>query len=213
MQTIPNAIQALEPAARIADIMDKKSKIEPNPEQPQELIKPERFTGKIEFRDVRFSYPTLKENRILDGLSFTVEPGTKVALVGSAGCGKSSVMRLLQRFYSKDSGTILIDGHQIEDLDVHHFRRAVSIVPQDVVLFDKTIKENLKYGAGGDPTDAEIIAACRQANAWEFIEKKPDGLETRVGARSVANADDLHPAWTQAVLTSVVWSVMPGGTA
>ena len=101
-------------------------------------------------------------------------------------------MRLLQRFYSKDSGTILIDGHQIEDLDVHHFRRAVSIVPQDVVLFDKTIKENLKYGAGGDPTDAEIIAACRQANAWEFIEKKPDGLETRVGARSVANADDLH---------------------
>ena len=96
MQTIPNAIQALEPAARIADIMDKKSKIEPNPEQPQELIKPERFTGQIEFRDVRFSYPTLKENRILDGLSFTVEPGTKVALVGSAGCGKSSVMRLLQ---------------------------------------------------------------------------------------------------------------------
>ena len=96
---------------------------------------------------------------------------------------------------------------------MHHFRRAVSIVPQDVVLFDKTIKENLKYGAGGDPTDAEIIAACRQANAWEFIEKKPDGLETRVGARSVANADDLHPAWTQAALTSAVWSVMPGGTA
>ena len=182
MQTIPNAIQALEPAARIADIMDKKSKIEPNPEQPQELIKPERFTGQIEFRDVRFSYPTLKENRILDGLSFTVEPGTKVALVGSAGCGKSSVMRLLQRFYSKDSGTILIDGHQIEDLDVHHFRRAVSIVPQDVVLFDDTVRANIAFGRPG-ASDEEIVAAAKAAAAHDFIMAMPDGYDSSVGER------------------------------
>ena len=102
VQTIPNAIQALEPAARIADIMDKKSKIEPNPEQPQELIKPERFTGQIEFRDVRFSYPTLKENRILDGLSFTVEPGTKVALVGSGNWGSAIATKLGKNALEKD---------------------------------------------------------------------------------------------------------------
>ena len=125
---------------------------------------------------MQFAYPTVKDKPVLQGLSFTVEPRQKVALVGAAGCGKSSVLRLLERFYRPEGGAIRVDGRPIEQYDVHHLRRHVAIVAQENVLFDRSIKENVTYGLEPPPSEEQVVQACKQANAWEFIEKFPEGL-------------------------------------
>ena len=194
---ITSSIEVVIPAARICDLMDTKSKIEPDPESPEPKLTPPQFQGRIEFRNVGFSYPTAKDTRVLKGLSFTVEPGQKVAVVGPAGCGKSSCMRMLERFYAPDSGQILVDGHPIQDYDVHHWRRNLAIVSQENVLFDKTIKENILYGAPEDvikdpvsgqfrsveDVDAQVIQVLKDANAWEFVQKLEYTIDQPVGAR------------------------------
>jgi ABC-type multidrug transport system fused ATPase/permease subunit len=141
-------------------------------------LRPDRFRGKIEFRNVFFSYPTETRKPVLQGISFVVEPGQKVALVGATGCGKSSCMALLQRLYEPQSGQILIDDHPIEDYDVHFLRSRIVIVDQATVLFNATIRDNITYGT--DATDEEVIQACKDAKAWEFIDDKPDKLMTMI---------------------------------
>jgi len=141
-------------------------------------LRPRRFRGKIEFRNVFWAPPTDTRKMILNGLSFVVEPGQKVALVGPTGCGKSSTMALLQRLYDPTGGEILIDDIPIADYDVHHLRSRIVIVDQSTVLFNTTIKENITYGLPYSPSDAEIEQACRDAKAWDFIASKPDGLMT-----------------------------------
>lgn len=140
--------------------------------------RPHRFRGHIEFRDVHFAYPTDLRRPVLRGLSFSVSPGQKVALVGPTGCGKSSCMSLLQRLYEPDKGAILLDGASLADLDVQHLRSRVVIVDQATVLFSATIKDNITYGLERHVSDAEVIAACEQARAWDFISEKPDKLMT-----------------------------------
>jgi ABC-type multidrug transport system fused ATPase/permease subunit len=147
--------------------------------QFSEKIRPARFHGHIEFDDVHFAYPSAMQKPVLQGLSFTVEPGQKVALVGKTGCGKSSVMSLLQRLYRPQSGRIKIDGRPIEDYDVHFLRSRIVIVDQSTVLFAKTLRENIAYGLHG-VTDEEVRHACQNAVAWEFINEKPDKLMTAV---------------------------------
>ena len=139
-------------------------------------LRPQRFRGHIEFRNVSFSYPTDLRKPVLNGISFTVEPGQKVALVGATGCGKSSVMSLLQRLYDPSDGEILIDGIPLPDYDIHFLRSRVVIVDQNTVLFNTTIRDNIGYGL--DVTDEEIVQACKDAKAWEFICEKPDKLMT-----------------------------------
>merc|ERR1719498_270119 len=107
-------------------------------------------------------------------MSFVVEPGQKVALVGSTGCGKSSCMALLQRLYTSHSGEILIDDVPIEQYDIHHLRSRVVMVDQHTVLFNASIRENIAYGTNA--TDDEIIQALKDAKIWEFVEKEPDQL-------------------------------------
>jgi ABC-type multidrug transport system fused ATPase/permease subunit len=133
---------------------------------------------------VSFTYPSRKEIKVLKGVNFTANFGQKIAIVGPSGVGKSTIASLLLRFYDIDSGEILVDEKNIYDYDLDNLRGNMSIVPQDVILFGGTIKENIAYG-NPDASDDEIILAAKQANALSFIESFPDKFETLVGERGV----------------------------
>ena len=138
--------------------------------------------GEIRFEDVRFGYEA--ERRILDGVSFTVPPGSRTAIVGPSGSGKSTLARLLFRFYDLNSGRIAIDGQDIREVTQASLRGAIGIVPQDTVLFNDTIGYNIGYGREG-ATAAEVAAAARSAQIGPFIESLPDGYDTKVGERGL----------------------------
>jgi len=138
--------------------------------------------GRVEFRDVKFSY--LPERPILHGISFVIEPGSKVAVVGPSGSGKSTLSRLLFRFYDPDSGEILIDNQNIRDVTQASLRKQLGVVPQDTVMFNNSIEYNLSY-ARADATSADIDDAIASANLRAFIDDLPDGLETVVGERGL----------------------------
>ena len=140
--------------------------------------------GEVEFKDVSFSYPGRKDVEVLRAIDFTVTKGEKVALVGPSGAGKTTVSALIFRFYNPTSGQILIDNKAIESYDLNSLRNSMAMVPQEVLLFGGTIKENIEYGKPG-ATETEIIEAARKANAMEFIDRFPDGLDTIVGDRSI----------------------------
>lgn len=143
-----------------------------------------KLNGKIEYKDVEFSYPTRSDAHVLKEISFSINPGEKIALVGPSGSGKSTIINLLMRFYTPDSGDIHVDGVDAQDYNLSDYRNNIGIVPQEVILFGGTIRENIAYGKT-DATEAEIIEAARQANAWEFIEGFPEKLDTLVGDRGV----------------------------
>ena len=143
-----------------------------------------KFNGNITFKDIHFNYPTRDEVEVLKGISFNVSKGEKIALVGASGAGKSTIMQILLRFYDIQKGEILIDNSSIYDMDVQDLRSNIAVVPQEVLLFGGTIKENILYGKL-DATDEEVINAAKKANAFEFISKFPEGLNTLVGERGV----------------------------
>jgi ABC-type multidrug transport system fused ATPase/permease subunit len=143
-------------------------------------LRPASFVGKIEFKDVTWAPPTDTRKLVLNGVNFVVNPGTKVALCGPTGSGKSSVMALLQRLYEPLGGQILLDNVPIQDYDVHYLRARVVIVDQSTVLFNASIRDNITYGLTYEATDIEVERACKDARAWEFIAEKPDGLMTRI---------------------------------
>ncbi len=138
--------------------------------------------GAIEFRNVDFNYET--ERRILHNVSFTVDPGTTTAIVGPTGAGKSTISRLLLRFYDPQSGQVLIDGQDIRSITQHSLRRAIGVVPQDTVLFNDTLYYNIAYGDPQADRD-RILAAARAAHLHDFIENLPAGYETLVGERGL----------------------------
>ncbi|MFT8674493.1 MAG: ABC transporter ATP-binding protein/permease [Acetobacter sp.] len=138
--------------------------------------------ARVEFRDVRFGYRPDRE--ILHGVSFVVEPGHKVAIVGSTGAGKSTISRLLFRFYDVSSGAVLLDGHDVRDYRQADLRAAIGVVPQDTVLFNDTIGYNIAYGRLGATQD-EVEQAARLAQIHDFIASLPDGYKTRVGERGL----------------------------
>lgn len=144
----------------------------------------EKIKGNVSFKNVAFSYPSRKEVQVLKDVNFTAEFGQKIAIVGPSGAGKSTISSLLLRFYDIESGEITVDGKNIYDYDLENLRGNMSIVPQDVILFGGTIKENIAYGKP-DATDEEIILAAKQANAWNFVEGFPEKFETVVGERGV----------------------------
>ncbi|RZJ30161.1 MAG: ATP-binding cassette domain-containing protein [Flavobacterium sp.] len=144
----------------------------------------QRITGDVAFENVEFSYPSRKEIKVLKDVSFSAASGQKIALVGPSGTGKSTIASLLLRFYTIDSGKILIDGKSISDYELEQLRGNMSIVPQDVILFGGTIRENIAYGKP-DATDEEIFLAAKQANALEFVNGFPEKFETLVGERGI----------------------------
>lgn len=144
----------------------------------------QKIKGNVAFKNVGFHYPSRKEMKVLRGVNFSANFGQKIAIVGPSGVGKSTIASLLLRFYDIDSGEILVDGKNIYDYDLENLRGNMSIVPQDVILFGGTIKENIAYG-NPDASDQEIIVAAKQANALNFIESFPEKFETLVGERGI----------------------------
>ena len=161
-------------ARRVFDLLDAKE-IKPDPVDAEVIQNPQ---GSIEFDDVAFSYDP--KHPLLSHISFRAEPGQKIALVGPTGCGKTTLINLLLRFYSIDSGAIYVDGHNTQKLTRASLREQFGMVLQDTWLFKGTIKENIRY-AKPDATDEEIFAAAQKAQAHEFIQQLPQGYDTMVG--------------------------------
>ncbi len=140
--------------------------------------------GAIRFDDVHFTYPARAETPVLNAVSFSVDPGERVALVGPSGAGKSTLFALILRFYDPSSGRLLIDGADIKHCDPLALRRAIAIVPQDPVIFSGSVSDNVRFGRP-EATDAELREACAAAHALEFIERLPQRFDTDLGERGV----------------------------
>lgn len=171
--------KAVGATERIREIIGEKSEV-----KIEEHSMTESIEGNIDYNNVSFTYPTRTDVPILEDLSLQIKKGEKVALVGPSGSGKSTIAQLIMRFYDLEKGNILIDGKNINDYNITGLRKSIGIVPQEVILFGGSIKENILYGRPG-ATDKEIMDAAVQANAWEFIESFPEGLETLVGERGI----------------------------
>ena len=167
-----------EAAVAIYSIIERQSKI---PLSEPSGIQPESIEGDIEFVDVKFSYPSRSETPILTGLNLKIPKGKKVALVGETGCGKSTTIQLLERYYDPLAGEVRIDGKDIRSYNLTALRKFIGYVGQEPVLFAMSIKENLLL-AKPDATESEINDALGQANALEFINKLEAGLDTYVGS-------------------------------
>lgn len=137
-------------------------------EDDKRRLTSEEITGKIEFKDVWFRYPTRKEDWVLRGLNLIINPRETIALVGESGCGKSTFVSLLMRFYDVDSGEILLDGVNIQEYNLHDLRNTMGMVMQEPVLFNYSIKDNILYGKQ-DSSNSDIMTAANVANALEFI--------------------------------------------
>ncbi|XP_054768746.2 ATP-dependent translocase ABCB1-like [Lytechinus pictus] len=166
-------------AVTLFDIIDATPEIDT---RSKKGVRPDKMTGNIEFKGVEFSYPTRADVPVLRGVDLSIRKGQTVALVGSSGCGKSTTINLLLRFYEKLGGQILIDGNKIEDLNLRWLREHIGVVSQEPILFNCSIETNISYGRDGVTKD-EIIQAAKMANAHDFISKLPKGYDTMVGER------------------------------
>ena len=172
--------QALASSKRVYDFLDWKELIVDAP-SAKECTVP---SISIRFKDVSFRYEKDQSNQVIKNFSHQFEVGKMTALVGPTGCGKTTVINLILRFYDVDSGSISIDGQDIKDVTVLSLRRHIGLVTQDMILFNESIRENLRYGKL-DATDEDILEAARQALALEFIERMPEGLDTIIGDRGM----------------------------
>jgi ABC-type multidrug transport system fused ATPase/permease subunit len=176
--------RAVGSSERILEILEEDTEINLQQLKTQKAIPSLNIQGDISFKDVHFAYPTRSDVTVLKKIDFEVKAGQKVALVGYSGGGKSTIVQLLFRYYDAAQGVIQIDGKNIDTYDISALRKHIGIVPQEVILFGGTIKENILYGRP-NASDEEVRKAAQQANAWSFIEGFPDGLETVVGERGV----------------------------
>jgi len=168
--------RAMASTTRILDLLDIKPQI-----QSGDVALPlEKVRGEVEFRDVHFRYKNGVE--VLKGLSLHIPAGTTAAIVGATGAGKSTVIKLLLRFYDPTAGVITLDGHDLRELRIEDLRRAIGLVSQDVFLFHGTVRENIAYGTF-DASEEAIIAAAKVAEAHDFIMQLPQGYDTIVGER------------------------------
>ena len=171
--------QALGAADRVFALLDVKIDVVDDPNAvPLPPIK-----GHVEFKNVSFAYGD--GELALDGINLSARPGEVIAFVGPSGAGKTTLVNLLLRFYDPLSGSVEIDGYDLRNVQVESLRRQIGLVPQDVVLFGVTVRENIAYGKD-DATLDEIIQAAKMANAHDFIMKLPAGYETRLGERGVS---------------------------
>ncbi|WP_208435358.1 ABC transporter transmembrane domain-containing protein [Bartonella phoceensis] len=174
-------IQAVGAAERLAELLQKQPTVL-SPPVPSPLAKP--VQGAIVFDQVDFTYPSRPEDKILHSLSFAVKAGETVAFVGASGAGKSTLFSLILRFYDPTSGHIRFDGVETNRLSLQDLRGAISYVPQDVAIFDGTLRDNIVFGTENTHEEA-IVAAAKAANALEFIEALPKGFDTEVGERGI----------------------------
>ncbi|KAL7136709.1 hypothetical protein ABFS83_10G048600 [Erythranthe nasuta] len=168
-------------AAKIYQIIDHKPSVDRNNESGLEL---ETITGQLNLQNIDFSYPSRPDIQILNNFSLSVPAGKTIALVGSSGSGKSTVVSLIERFYDPASGQVMLDGHDIKTFKLKWLRQQIGLVSQEPALFATTIKENILLGRP-DASSIEVEEAARVANAHSFIVKLPDGYDTQVGDRGL----------------------------
>ncbi|KAI1813242.1 P-loop containing nucleoside triphosphate hydrolase protein [Poronia punctata] len=179
----PNAAQATAAANRILSIREKRHQA-----TSSKTAKIPDATGgiKIELKDVHFRYPT-RNISVFKGINITIEKGQFVALVGASGCGKTSIISLLERFYDVQKGQILANGVDIAEVDAAEYRKHLSLVAQEPTLFQGTLRENILLGVEEDTiTDEQLHAVCRDASIHDFIMSLPDGYNTQIGSRGVS---------------------------
>jgi ATP-binding cassette subfamily B protein len=173
--------QAAGSAERLMELLAVTPEIRA-PAHPAPL--PQLPRAEVAFESVRFAYPTRPQTDVLDGVSFRVKPGEKVAIVGPSGAGKSTIFHLILRFYDPKSGTVTFDGVRLPDTDPAELRRHIALVPQDTAIFGMSVRDNIRFGRP-DATDAEIERAAEHAAAAVFIRALPQGYDTPVGERGV----------------------------
>ena len=174
-----NIQKAIGSTENLMSIISEQSEIELRSGTQKPLI-----SGNISFNNVTFNYPQRPDVNVLNDLSFSVKKNQTIALVGSSGAGKSTISSLLLNYYSITDGEITFDDIDANDIELEHLRAHMAIVPQEVILFGGTIKENIAYGKL-DATDDEIMEAAKKANAFDFIMSFPDKFETQVGDRGI----------------------------
>ncbi|KAI0673533.1 multidrug resistance protein 1 [Trametes maxima] len=180
---LPDIASAKAAAADILKLLDSRPHIDA---ESREGTIPKDVQGHIRFENVHFRYPTRPDVRVLRDLCLTVEPGTYVALVGESGCGKSTTVQLIERFYDPQSGTIYLDGTEITKFNVSEYRKSIALVSQEPTLYAGTIRFNILLGATKpreEVSQEEMETACRSANILEFIQSLPDGFDTEVGGK------------------------------
>lgn len=167
-------------ASKIFDVLDNEPVI--NKPNNSNNKTDDDFKADITFEDVFFNYPSRKDVKILQGLNLKIHHGETVALVGSSGCGKSTVIQLIQRFYDPEGGKVRINNRHIKDYDLVWLRAKIGVVGQEPALFDTSIANNIRYG-NLSASEEEIHEAAKKANAHEFISKLPHGYKTVIGER------------------------------
>ncbi|NXN04401.1 ABCBB protein, partial [Sylvia borin] len=177
----PNYAKAKISAARFFQLVDRIPKISVYSEKGEKW---DDFKGSIEFLNCKFTYPSRPDIQVLKGLSISVKPGQTLAFVGSSGCGKSTSVQLLERFYDPEKGSVLIDGHDSQNVNVQFLRSKIGIVSQEPVLFDCSIADNIKYGSNTkEATMEKVIEAAQKAQLHDFVMSLPNKYETNVGAQ------------------------------
>ncbi|XP_072241207.1 bile salt export pump [Leuresthes tenuis] len=177
----PDYAKAKISAARFFQLLDRVPTISVYSDKGDKW---NNFQGNIEFIDCKFTYPTRPDIQVLNGLNVSVKPGQTLAFVGSSGCGKSTSVQLLERFYDPDSGRVLIDGHDSTHVNVPFLRSKIGIVSQEPILFDCSIAENIKYGDNSrDISMNEVISAAKKAQLHDFVMALPGKYDTNVGSQ------------------------------
>uniref|UniRef100_A0A4W6DIY9 Bile salt export pump n=1 Tax=Lates calcarifer TaxID=8187 RepID=A0A4W6DIY9_LATCA len=177
----PDYAKAKISAARFFQLLDRVPQISVYSDKGDKW---DNFQGNIEFIDCKFTYPTRPDIQVLNGLNVSVKPGQTLAFVGSSGCGKSTSVQLLERFYDPDHGRVLIDGHDSTRVNVPFLRSKIGIVSQEPILFDCSIAENIKYGDNSREISMnEVISAAKKAQLHSFVMSLPEKYDTNVGAQ------------------------------
>ena len=173
--------KAMVAAARVFQLLDRKPLIDTNPSVGLKL---NQVDGNVKLRDAEFTYPTRQNIQILNRLNLSLKAGESIALVGESGCGKSTVIQLIQRFYDVNQGSLELEGNNIQSLNLPYVRSKLGIVSQEPVLFDRSIAENIQYGDNERTVSMEeVIDAARKANIHNFVAALPEGYDTKVGGK------------------------------
>jgi len=179
-QLVIQLARAEASARRILEVLESQPRVQNRADALTDI----QLQGRVAFENVTFSYGQEEGDQVLKGISFVAEPGETVAILGTTGAGKSSLVHLIPRFYDVTSGRVTIDGHDVRDLDMAGMRAQIGIALQETVLFSGSIRDNIRYGrpqAGED----EVLAAAKAAQAHAFISAMPDGYDTVLGQRGV----------------------------